>query len=105
MSISYKKQNITVNLTDAIAEDYTAEGEYAVNAISDFESKDIVRIRKDEEPKLTLVPYHATRILMYQRDVVDAEKPNPYGCEAEGGGGDGSSKACEAKACSGKAGC
>ena len=103
MSISYKKQNVTANLIDAINDDYTAEGEYAVNAITDFESKDIVRIRKDEEPKLTLVPYHATRVLMYKREFVDAEKLDPYGCTE--GGGDGSSKACEAKACSGKVGC
>ena len=103
MAISYKKQNIEVELTDGLSNKYETSGEYAVNAIDDFESKDIVRIRKDEEPKLTLVPYHATRVLIYQRGVVDAEKPDPYGCTE--GGGDGSSKACEAKACSGKVGC
>ena len=103
MAISYKKQNINLNVLDAIGENYFAEGEYAVNAIKDFESKDIVRIRNDEEPKLTLVPYHATRCINYEREFVDAEKPDPYGCTE--GGGDGSSKACEAKACSGKVGC
>ena len=103
MAISYKKQNIEIELTDGLSNKHETSGEYAVNAIADFESKGIVRIRKDEEPKLTLVPFHATRVLTYERKFVDAEKPDPYGC-AEGGG-DGSSKACEAKACSGKVGC
>ena len=103
MAISFKKQNIEAELTDGLSNKCETSGEYAVNAIDDFESKDIVRIRKDEEPKLTLVPYHATRVLIYRRGVVDAEKPDPYGCTE--GGGDGSTKACEAKACSGKVGC
>lgn len=105
MTREFKKQNVRIGLWDALATDRATEGEYAVNAIKDFESKDIVTIRYEENESVKLlVPFHATRVLSYMKESVDAEKPDPYGC-TEGGGGEGSSKACEAKACSGKAGC
>lgn len=105
MAREFKKQNVMVALTDAVDNTYPTQGEYAVNAINDFESKDIVTIRSEENESVKLlVPFHATRMMMSTKQFVDAEKPDPYGC-TEGGGGEGSSKACEAKACSGKAGC
>jgi hypothetical protein len=105
MAREFKKQNMMFHMGDAREISYITQGEYAVNAISDFESKDIVTIRtKENESVKTLVPFHATRVVMYAKQFEDAEKPDPYGC-TEGGGGEGSSKACEAKACSGKAGC
>lgn len=102
MAIDYKKQNMTVRLTAAV-QGYNATGEYGVDVINDFESKDIIKVRnKEEESVVTLVPFHSARALAYARQFIDAEKPDPYGCTE---GGEGSSKACEAKACSGKAGC
>ena len=76
----------------------TASLPIASDALRDFTNEHTMHIKGDD---MTLVPFHASDVVVVTKSVTSVDKADPYGCESAGG----NSKVCEAKACSAKAGC
>lgn len=93
--MSYKERIVTTKGYSRLG----TEADDGMNMFRDIEEQKTI---KGDEPKV-LIPFHAVDRVVKTTAMEDRADKNPYGCTAEGSGGD--AKVDSAKTCTDNVGC
>ena len=97
--MEYSKRKTDATVTTRIGTEVEYADPYGRVAVGQLEGHQTIGVNGK------YVPFHAVDAVVVEEEIIKVEKPNPYFCEAEEGGGGSRGIACEGKVCEAKTEC